>query len=101
MSDRRMQIWGWGYEDLQPNADEKQATARDIVESLGVDDVTLEAEPDIDDIKLRAPRLSIPDSLARLCSTSNYDRAAHTYGKGFPDVMRAFRLEFPNPATET
>jgi alkyldihydroxyacetonephosphate synthase len=97
MSERRMQIWGWGFEDLQPNADEKQATARDIVESLGVDGVTLESEPNIDDITLRAPRISIPNSLARLCSTSNYDRAAHTYGKGFPDVMRAFRLEFPNP----
>ena len=96
-SQRRMQIWGWGYEDLQPTEKEKLAAAREIAASLGNHDVSLESEPKIDDIELRTSRIKIPDALSHLCSISDYDRAAHTYGKGCPDVMRAFRLEFSNP----
>ena len=40
--------------------------------------------PKLEDIKLEPPRLDPPASLP-FCSTGHYDRAAHAYGKSFPD----------------
>lgn len=97
MSDRRLSIWGWGYEDQQPTLEERKATARAIASSLGRNDVELDPEPKIEDIQLRAPRLTPPASLASICSTTTYDRAAHSYGKAMPDLIRAYRRQFPNP----
>ena len=43
--------------------------------------------PRLEELKLESPRLSPPASLP-FCSTALYDRAAHTYGKSFPDYVR-------------
>ncbi|MBI3301338.1 MAG: FAD-binding oxidoreductase [Deltaproteobacteria bacterium] len=97
MPERRTQIWGWGYEDQQPTPEQQKAIAKGIVTSLGCSDVELSRAPTIDEIVLRAPRITPPPALAGICSTATYDRAAHSYGKAFPDLLRAFRREFPNP----
>src|SRR5262249_6871364 len=36
----------------------------------------------------RPPRLLPPASLAGICTSDLYDRAAHTYGKSYPDYVR-------------
>ncbi len=97
MTQRRTTIWGWGFEDEQPTPEQKKNIAKGIAESVGTSDFTLDPEPHVEDIQLRAPRLSPPESLAGICSTGTYDRAAHSYGKALPDIVRAFRLDFPNP----
>ena len=43
--------------------------------------------PRLEDLTLQSPRLNPPASLS-FCSTALYDRAAHTYGKSFPDYVR-------------
>ncbi len=48
-------------------------------------------------LALRAPRISPPDDLAGICSVDDWDRAYHTYGRSYPDRIRAFRGEFPSP----
>ena len=45
--------------------------------------------PSLDDISLREPRVAPPASLTPFCTTDRYDRAAHTYGKSYPDYVRA------------
>ena len=97
MAQRRTTIWGWGFEDEQPTPEQKRSIAKGIAESVGAADFTLDSEPRVEDIALRPPRITPPASLAGLCSTDTYDRAAHTYGKALPDVVRAFCLDFPNP----
>lgn len=97
MPERRTLIWGWGYEDQQPTPEQQKAIAKGIATSLGRSDVQLKEAPTVDEIELRAPRVTPPSSLAEICSTTTYDRAAHSYGKAFPDMLRAFRREFPNP----
>ena len=47
----------------------------------------------MDELDLRAPRLEAPASLAA-SSTDPYDRAAHTYGRSFRDLVRAFRRDY-------
>jgi alkyldihydroxyacetonephosphate synthase len=97
MTQRRTLIWGWGYEDQQPTPEQQKAIAKGVAASLGRSDVVLERAPTLDDITLRAPRITPPASLAAICSTTTYDRAAHSYGKAFPDLLRAFRRDFSNP----
>ena len=89
MAQRRTTIWGWGFEDEQPTPEQKRSIAKGIAESVGAADFTLDPEPRVEDIALRPPRITPPASLAGLCSTDTYDRAAHTYGKALPDVVRA------------
>ena len=97
MTQRRTTIWGWGFEDEQPTPEQKKNIAKGIAESVGASDFSLDPEPRVEDIQLRTPRLSPPEALANICSTETYDRAAHAYGKALPDIVRAFRLDFPNP----
>ena len=44
-----------------------------------------------------APRVTPPDSLAGFCSTDPSDRAAHTHGKAFRDVVRNLHGQLENP----
>jgi alkyldihydroxyacetonephosphate synthase len=97
MSDRRTLVWGWGYADQQPTLEERAVLAREIATSLGRNDVQLEDAPAPADITLVPARIEPPAALAGLCSSGDYDRAAHAYGKAYPDLLRALRREFPNP----
>jgi hypothetical protein len=47
------------------------------------------AVPGLDDLSLREPRVAPPASVAPFCTTDRYDRGAHTYGKSYPDYVRA------------
>ena len=97
MTQRRTLIWGWGYEDQQPTPEQQKAIAKGLAASLGRSDLELARAPTLEEIRLRAPRITPPSSLAQICSTATYDRAAHSYGKAFLDILRAFRREFSNP----
>jgi alkyldihydroxyacetonephosphate synthase len=55
------------------------------------------AVPRIQDLKLRAPRIEPPAALAGICSTEPFDRAGHTYGKAYRDVLRSLSGQLPNP----
>jgi alkyldihydroxyacetonephosphate synthase len=96
MGERRRSWWGWGWEDEGMSADEVSVLAAAVGERLGASlDPRLPST--LDGIDLAEPRITPPGSLAHLCSTTTYDRAAHTYGKSYRDVVRAFhgRLEHP------
>lgn len=94
---RRRKFWGWGWEDGGPDDAHKQGIARTVAARFALNEVRIEAAPRIEEITLRAPRCSPPTALADICSAAPYDRAGHTYGKSFRDVVRAFRREFANP----
>ncbi len=64
---------------------------------LGIAVPTLATPPRIEDVTLRAPRVTPPAALASLCSTAPLDRAGHTYGKSFRDVVRGFGRDYGNP----
>jgi alkyldihydroxyacetonephosphate synthase len=92
----RRKFWGWGVEGAGPSPEQAAGVARTLSERFGV---PLEAAPAprIDEIALRAPRVRPPAALAALCSDDPAERAGHSYGKSYRDVVRAFRREFPNP----
>ena len=97
MTARRLKFWGWGYEDEGPNAEQQERIAALLAARFGLAEVRVEAPPRIEEIRLRPPRLTPPASLASICSRETFDRAAHSYGKAFRDVVRALRREYPSP----
>src|SRR5260370_2527066 len=97
MAERRRKFYGWGYEDQGPNADQQKRLAERMATRVGLAGMELAPPPKEAELHLRAPRIKPPDSLESICSSSTYDRAGHTYGRGFRDIVRAFRRHYPNP----
>ncbi|HMG26652.1 MAG TPA: FAD-binding oxidoreductase [Acidimicrobiia bacterium] len=97
MADRRRKFWGWGYEGEGPTRDQQAQMAKTLAGMFDLDNLAVADPPTIDALDLRPPRLAPPHSLAPLCTDDPAERAGHTYGKSFRDVVRAFRREFPHP----
>lgn len=93
----RRKFWGWGYEGHGPNAEQQRRIAELLAARFAVDVPEVAPPPRASELSLRPPRLTPPASLAPLCSTDPEDRAGHTYGKSFRDVVRALAREYPNP----
>src|SRR3954452_1991517 len=96
-SARQLKFWGWGYEDQQPPPDEVQATAAAARQHLGFEPAEIEQPVRLEDLELPRPRIQPPESLASICSTDTYERATHSYGKAYRDIVRAFRGRIDNP----
>jgi alkyldihydroxyacetonephosphate synthase len=95
--ERQRSWWGWGYEDQFPTVDQQAKLAEALAERFGQADLAPRPAPDLDAIALPPPRLDSPASLAKIVSLDKRDRAAHTYGKSYRDVVRAYRGELPHP----
>ncbi|GIW42562.1 MAG: alkyldihydroxyacetonephosphate synthase [Candidatus Binatia bacterium] len=99
MSGRRLKFWGWGYEDAGPTPEQTEKLARLLQERFGLGAGERTDPPRIEEIRLRPPRVRPPAQLDAVASAHPYDRASHTYGKGFRDVVRALRRDF-SPAPD-
>jgi alkyldihydroxyacetonephosphate synthase len=93
----RRKFWGWGYEGQGPSAEQQERVAQLLAARFAVDVPAVTPPPRLDAITLRAPRLAPPQSLAHVCSTSVEERAGHSYGKSFRDVVRALARDYANP----
>jgi alkyldihydroxyacetonephosphate synthase len=85
--------WGWGSVE-QALSDVECAELAERVRPLLALDGQLAPVPSIPDLPV--PRVAPPDSLAPLFSTAPADRAGHTYGKAYRDVIRALRGDLTN-----
>jgi alkyldihydroxyacetonephosphate synthase len=94
---RRRKHWGWGFEDQQPPPEQVEAAAAAGRKQLGFPPAEVERPVRLEDIELPPPRLDPPASLADICRTDRYERVAHSYGKAYRDVVRAFRGKFDIP----
>jgi alkyldihydroxyacetonephosphate synthase len=94
---RRRKHWGWGFEDQQPSPEEVEAAAAGARRHLGFAPADVERPVALEDVELRPSRLDPPSSLAHICRTDPYERVTHSYGKGYRDLIRAFRGRFDSP----
>ena len=90
-------FWGWGTEAAHLDATQQAELAGLVAPLVGADSLTVIDPPTIDEIELRAPRLAAPGTLAAWCSTDPFERAGHTYGKSFRDVVRGLERNFDRP----
>ncbi len=94
MADKRLKFWGWGYESETLSEADAGALAAQRGAATGLAPGPYRAPPALDEIALAPPRIAPPPSLAGLCRTDAYSRASHTYGKSYPDYLRAFARNF-------
>ncbi|PBC70261.1 alkyldihydroxyacetonephosphate synthase [Streptomyces sp. TLI_235] len=79
--------WGWGWADAHPDDAECIATGA-LVPGTLARPLPL---PKVADLRIGAPAVQAPRSLAPLVTADPEDRAAHAMGKAFRDVARALR----------
>jgi alkyldihydroxyacetonephosphate synthase len=97
MTRRKFKFWGWGYTDEVASPSERQMLKDFYGRRFSISDWTEVAPPRVDEISLPASRVSAPGALAEICSSDAEDRLIHSYGKSYPDSVRAFARAFPNP----
>jgi len=88
MTQPRLKHFGWGREGEGITPEEEAFVASRIRERFHGGKFDEVALPRLEEIKLALPRLKPPASLAAFTSTEHYDRAAHTYGKSYPEYVR-------------
>ncbi len=86
-------FWGWGVEGAGPSDDQIAGIGRTLSERFGCA-FRFEPPPRIEEIELPPPRHEPPAALAGMASTQPLDRASHTYGKAYRDVVRGYRRDF-------
>jgi len=94
MSEKRRKFWGWGLEGVGLTPDEQRELAKRMESQFGLSGLQPAPPPKIEEIELPPSRIKPPDTLLGICTTDPYERAAHTYGKAFPDLVRAFQRDF-------
>ncbi len=94
---QRLKFWGWGYEGEGPTADETRKIGAAIAARFGLEALDALPPPRIEELQLRAPRITPPDALRACLTDDPHERARHSYGRGFHDLVRIFRRDFSSP----
>ncbi|MBV8184400.1 MAG: FAD-binding oxidoreductase [Hyphomicrobiales bacterium] len=89
MSLARLKAYGWGREGEVMTPEEREFVLGRYREKFGRASFDTIEVAHLDEIALPAPRVKPPSSIAAFCTSEPYDRAAHTYGKSYPDYVRA------------
>jgi alkyldihydroxyacetonephosphate synthase len=97
MTERRLKFWGWGTDESSPGPEEARGWLDRLAARTGLSGSLDCAPPKLTELDLRAPRLTLPAALARVGTASAYERALHSYGKSYPDYIRAFGRDYRNP----
>jgi alkyldihydroxyacetonephosphate synthase len=96
---RTRSFWGWGWQDELPSQDERDQLTGLLSGFFADHPPRPAAYPSLDDIVLPEPAVAIPEVLAAFCSADKLDRAGHTYGKNYRDLVRGFSGDF-SPAPD-
>ena len=97
MTRRKFKFWGWGYADEHASHEERERLKHFYAQRFSVSQWDEVAPPVVGEIPLPASRISAPDTLAAISSNESEDRLIHSYGKSYPDSVRAFARQFPAP----
>ena len=89
MTGARLKHYGWGREGEGMSAEERKFVLGRYRAKFATDEFDTIVVPGLDDLSLREPRVMPSASLTPFCTTDRYDRVAHSYGKSYPDYVRA------------
>jgi alkyldihydroxyacetonephosphate synthase len=85
-------LWAWGWQDKFPDVAARKGLgelARVLAPSATPALRELPGEPTV-----AAPRVAIPDALAGFATQEPRDRAIHTRGRAFPDLVAGFAGDY-------
>src|SRR5271167_523366 len=91
----RLKFYGWGFENTDLTEPERDHLFRFVADRLDVEP-RLAPPPREADIALSAPRVAPSATLASVLTQEPYERLLHTYGKSYPETVRAFARDFAN-----
>lgn len=97
MTTAQRKFWGWGFEGQGLDGEARQAVRARVAATYGVDELPDSRQPEIADYELRPVRVKPPAALAAICRDDPYERVLHAYGRSFPDSVRLFRRDVPEP----
>ncbi|HIY43084.1 MAG TPA: FAD-binding oxidoreductase [Candidatus Nocardiopsis merdipullorum] len=86
--DKTRSWWGWGNTEDAISGTELDELISRVRGMLPQADLTPVPVPSITELGIGTSGLTAPTGLASLCSDDPADRAAHTHGKAFRDVVR-------------
>lgn len=90
-------FWGWGWEEVEPTEAELGMVEAGLAGALGMTSLSPRARPRAAELSLPAARVSLPSSLGHLQRDSPVERAQHSYGRSYRDLVRATALCFDHP----
>lgn len=94
---RKRSFWGWGWDDEGVEPSQLTMVESGLTALLGLRELERTPPPSIEEIHLPPPRIRPPSELEHLVSVDAYDRASHTYGKSYRDIVRGLRRDFSRP----
>src|ERR1700694_5253109 len=89
MNGARLKHYGWGREGEGMTPAEQAFVLDRYRAKFSHDAFEAIRVPRLEDLALRAPPWAPPASLAPFGTSERYDRVAHSYGKSYPDYVRA------------
>src|SRR5215207_6698391 len=89
----RLKFYGWGVENTGLDEAERGRLFRFLADRFKIEP-RLQASPQVTDFALRDPRVMPPRSIARMFQSEPYERLLHTYGKPYPETVRAYARDF-------
>jgi alkyldihydroxyacetonephosphate synthase len=93
--DGRLKFYGWGVQNTGLDEAERGQLFCFLGDCLAIEP-RIVAPPQVTDVALREPRVTPPGTIAHLFQSDPYERLLHTYGKSYPETVRAFARDFAN-----
>ena len=97
LTDRERKFWGWGLEGVGPDEAQTRKLGAGLAARFGLDASDVTPAPRLEELELRAPRITPPAALEDCVTDAPFERARHSYGASYSDVIRALRREYPEP----
>ena len=91
---RERKFWGWGWEGDGLSDAEVEDLGHEMHARFNLDPRPVAQPPSLSALDMPEPRLSPPESLVDLCSLDRRERAVHTLGKSYDDLVRGFRGDY-------
>jgi alkyldihydroxyacetonephosphate synthase len=86
-------FWAWGYEDQFPSEGARTKLAKRLSAVFGKEP-ELRPLPTLEGVTMPEPRYAPPVELRAIGTTDRRERALHTYGRGYRDLVRGFAGDF-------
>src|SRR5580704_15002312 len=90
---RARSLWAWGWADKLPDDAARAGLVQLARALMPAAQPALRALPP-DEPGVPAPRVAIPDELVEFSGQDPRDRAIHTRGRAFPDLVAGFAGDF-------
>lgn len=91
---RRRSYWGWGFTDAAVSDEGRQRLRMLVSMQIDTEGAVELAPRPVEDIALPPSRVTVPTELAAIVTNDPEERASHTYGKAYRDIVRGLAGDF-------